>query len=378
MINPLTSLRFFASLAVYLHHLGYSGGMGDVAVNFFFVLSGFILAYNYKNKFSGLTKSKVIDFFANRVGRIYPLHVLTFLLSLPLIWVGAYHGGFVSGILNIFLLQTYAPIGIHVFDFNSVSWSISDEMFFYALFPFLIYALNKTIVNRNTTWTIIAAIVLFVLSWTIAMPFRHHMAPYTVGWWFIYVFPPYRAFSFFTGILLGYAFLYAKDKIRANIILFTAVELVSLVAFVLSFQSHYLKSASVADELYLLPSMCAIIFVFSFQAGVLSRVLSNRILVRLGDISYTIYMIHQLAITYAAVYFSAPIYQQHNYGYGFNKTVAQLILFIFVIALSDVLHRYIETPVRNVIRNRVRAALTKSRQFSKLPTSTLSPPPSLP
>ena len=103
MIKPLTSLRFFFALMVFLSHIGFLYGIdkqsqvdldffakefiafkeGYLGVSFFFILSGFILTYNYSEKF----KNKAItykDYMRARFFRIVPLHWLTLLISIVL------------------------------------------------------------------------------------------------------------------------------------------------------------------------------------------------------------------------------------------------------------------------------------------------------
>ena len=89
MINTLTSLRFIFALMVFGAHCytidkffdTHFFKEGFVGVSFFFVLSGFIIAYNYQKKFS---ENKITKraFWVARIARIYPLHWLTLLLSL--------------------------------------------------------------------------------------------------------------------------------------------------------------------------------------------------------------------------------------------------------------------------------------------------------
>lgn len=86
MINTLTSLRFFFALMVFGAHCyvvdsGFSTHVfkeGFVGVSFFFILSGFIIAYNYQKRMEERKVSKR-QFWVARIARIYPLHVLTLL-----------------------------------------------------------------------------------------------------------------------------------------------------------------------------------------------------------------------------------------------------------------------------------------------------------
>lgn len=95
MISPLTSLRFLFALMVfgahiytidlYFDHLFYKEGF--VGVNFFFILSGFIIAYTYRDRLLE-QKSTLREFWVARIARIYPLHLLT--LGIRFVWVDIY------------------------------------------------------------------------------------------------------------------------------------------------------------------------------------------------------------------------------------------------------------------------------------------------
>ena len=84
MINTLTSLRIFFALMVFGAHCyvldtsfdAHFFKEGFVGVSFFFVLSGFIIAYNYQEKLLTKTTTKR-TFWVARIARIYPLHLLT-------------------------------------------------------------------------------------------------------------------------------------------------------------------------------------------------------------------------------------------------------------------------------------------------------------
>ena len=156
-IEQLTSLRFFAALAVLASHLwplaeepnplqpiartlfheGYAG------VSFFFMLSGFILSHTYQAKLTSgaISRGKYLTL---RVARIAPLH---WLCGVPLaIWALATVGGPESGLgslpsslTNLALLQSWVPQVKWYFSLNEPSWSLSDELFFYTMFVWLAF-----------------------------------------------------------------------------------------------------------------------------------------------------------------------------------------------------------------------------------------------
>src|SRR2546428_5243620 len=97
-LSSLTGIRFYAALLVYVYHVvltipgvnALSGSSlfsnaADVGVSFFFVLSGFILTYNYADVFrDGVSADNYKRFVWDRLTKIYPVHVLTLLMVLPI------------------------------------------------------------------------------------------------------------------------------------------------------------------------------------------------------------------------------------------------------------------------------------------------------
>jgi peptidoglycan/LPS O-acetylase OafA/YrhL len=108
-----------------------------VFVGFFFLLSGYILAYNYSDRPTPLVKR---DFWRARFARLYPIYLLSLLLFSTMLvseWHARSHAQFVEGvILTPLLLQGWSP-ALATF-WNTVAWTLSAEAAFYAVFPWLI------------------------------------------------------------------------------------------------------------------------------------------------------------------------------------------------------------------------------------------------
>ena len=147
MINTLTSLRLFFTLMVFGAHCYVVDSTfsthfykeGFVGVSFFFILSGFIIAYNYQQKLVERKVSKR-QFWVARIARIYPLHIATLLgvavignLLNPMGW----GEGLKHFIPALFLLHAFVARVDYFFYFDSPSWSLGCEQLFYFLFPFL-------------------------------------------------------------------------------------------------------------------------------------------------------------------------------------------------------------------------------------------------
>ncbi len=160
-LHALTGLRFIAALLVVLFHfegtwrwdafvlsptplipitirqaLHNFSFNGFVGVNIFFILSGFVLAYNYltpTNTLNGTRKA----FWVARVARIYPVYLLGILFgAMPYAWNHAASAPpIVTGVSALTLVQAWQPyVGTA---WNPPGWSLSAEIFFYMLFPFV-------------------------------------------------------------------------------------------------------------------------------------------------------------------------------------------------------------------------------------------------
>lgn len=169
-IRLLTSLRLFAALAVLLYHyfnlgiyhesevtshrpiqwflqqIAPSLRWGNLGVDFFFVLSGFVLCHVYYRSFLE-KRFNYFGFLRKRVARLYPIH---FVMLLIFIGVGAALF-FVGETSSLFTWRTvpYHLLLVHAWGFqnagtfNNVSWSISAEWAAYLLFPVFLYCLTR-------------------------------------------------------------------------------------------------------------------------------------------------------------------------------------------------------------------------------------------
>ena len=163
--GALTSLRFVAAVLVIVSHfVGYFGIPAIFAtypfyqtVTFFFLLSGFILTYRY----GGLNRGQVSRFLVTRAARIWPLHLATLALCLGLTPRFTWPNPRLSPELvlpQVCLVHTWLPLPDLIrCSFNSPSWSIATEFFFYLCFPLLL-------VNWSRTWASIALAFLAALG----------------------------------------------------------------------------------------------------------------------------------------------------------------------------------------------------------------------
>ena len=356
MLKPLTSFRFIAAAGVVLAHFGYPSKTGGLAVGFFFTLSGFILAYNYADKFHTLKASDVAKFWALRVARIWPLHVVMFLAVLPLVWMRGTQYTDWQAFANLSLLHAWYPDGENIFSYNGVSWSISDELFFYMALPFLLVGLHKLGISRSVWKAALALVVTFGVMFLIALVLRTQIKVFNTSWWLMMVSPYVRILDFIIGVCLGLIFLRLQNARRTvlDLPLFTLLEVGSLALLAVLYVSTWHKWPTLENSAYYQPAMVAIILVFAFQRGALSALLSNKVMTHLGEISFALYMVHQPILFYADRLIGPTIMVAKDLDHIWG----QVLLTVLMLALSDCAYRYIEVPARNAVRAMVSSRRT--------------------
>ncbi len=120
-----------------------------IFVGTFFLISGFILTYNYDDRATTLRKR---DFWLARFARLYPTYIFVLLLSTPLLfaeWQARPHPEFWAGLLvTPLLLQGWSP-SLATF-WNTVAWTLSADLLLYLLFPYILRAWATRGVSLNT------------------------------------------------------------------------------------------------------------------------------------------------------------------------------------------------------------------------------------
>lgn len=341
MIKPLTSLRFIFALMVFAAHCyvidphfsHFLYKEGFVGVSFFFVLSGFIIAYNYQQKFQERTATKR-EFWVARFARVYPLHIATLLLSLLT-------GGYLLAVnwdmvlkfcSQLFLLHSFVPQIDYFFSFNSPSWSLGCEQLFYILFPFLALWLSNT---YRLFWVLIAVGIL--TAWGMYLTPEEQIRAY----W--YVNPLTRLPDFLVGMLIFK--LYHKSEKSWSVSRATWFEIAAIVLFAVF---YYFGSSGILSKVYRysvyywLP-VSVMLYVFAIDRGRISRFLSNKYFVIGGDISYAIYLLHLFVL---------DLYNGTGWNYPWQVVIP--VLLVITIGFSLLSFYYFEKPINRYIRNHLK------------------------
>lgn len=349
MIKNLTSLRFFFALMVFFHHLDFLESSnipllkhaytfifkeGFIGVSFFFILSGFIMQHSYSKKI----KEKKIGFskfMTLRFLRIYPMHYITLIASIPLIiqFVTEYN---LNDWIKIFLFnstltQSFYPQFNYYMSFNTPSWSLSNEMFFYACFPLL------TILLSNKKILIAVLSVLFVIIFTSILYYNG-----TLSHWLFYIFPVTRLADFILGIFLYEIFLKIKEK-SLLYWQYSLFEIGGIAVFILFFIFHNDVKIEYRFAIYYWLPTIFVILSFALEKGFLSKLLNHKYLAFLGEISFSFYLLHTLVIRY---YFQSNVLISNVY-------LIIALIFCITLLLSACSFIFIETPINTYFKRKL-------------------------
>jgi peptidoglycan/LPS O-acetylase OafA/YrhL len=329
---------------------------GYLWVDFFFMLSGFVIAHSYGQRFvAGITRRDLMDYLTARFARIYPLHLATLLVFLvimaarPTIFGDIYPeanraGGFgpidftTPNILgHLFLVQAW-PLHAHT-SWNAPAWSISCEVAAYFIFPILFLALARR--GLGMLWAA-GAVAVATLALLYALSQPHSLdAGYNV----------IRCGAEFTiGLCLNrlYAGNHLPRLLARDIVAWSLAA-----ALVLSLHLGLPDLLVVAEMALLLPIAVA-------NGGRFAAALGTRAPVFLGKISYSIYMVHFPVFFVTALAARAIAGPEALLGRSPALRVAFFVAALaVVIALSTLTYRFIEVPARKAIMARRKRRLAR-------------------
>ncbi|MDB6036405.1 MAG: acyltransferase [Verrucomicrobiales bacterium] len=297
-ITNLTALRFFAALLVFIDHFTmlpgpnrfeYVRDCGAVGVSVFFVLSGFILTYNYidldwQNRFRFSAK----EFYIARVGRIYPLHFLAALFALPLA-LNSITARLIPAALpaHLALVNMFFPIKQLGAPPNKVAWTLSCEVFFYLLTPMLFWFLNKFSISRRgfgvgVSFWILGEVILFnaIPDW---QPYFHN-------------YGVFRFCDYLVGVWLCLLFTEKKGMRLGGGMVFLAISLIAVAQMLPSAAATFVPIA-----ILWLPGAALIVLALACFDGGVNKVLARPLLLLLGNASFALYLFHEAAFRYLKV-----------------------------------------------------------------------------
>ena len=306
-----------------------------MAVTFFFVLGGFSMTIGYKDR---LLKPEFSykQFIIRRCIRFYPLHWLGLLLALPMA-LSSFN--IPSFFLNALLLQTWVPIKSIYFSFNQVSWYLADTMFFAVVFPLLC----KWIVKASARGKSLIALSFVLFYALVAM-----LLPSDLFHAVLYISPYMRLVDFVFGIYLALCYLKMKDSsVRVELSNVVSFLIIAVTISLLVVESCVFEGARIFSVIYW-PLVAVLILVASLGGG---RFWEYKCLQRLGELSFIIFMIHQLVIGYTKFIFGKILHLDNIY-------IFVLFSLVITLVLSVVVERMFLKPITQWLTKEIQPSLT--------------------
>lgn len=382
-LNALTGIRFFLAIWVVIYHEGDSllraiGGpvalqqvlasfvqTGYAAVSAFFVLSGFVLTYNYDLE-KLQQRRNVVRFGIARFSRIYPAYLAGLFLMVPFALYRMVQGidagtsadsmGFV---LSVFLLQAWVPPV--ALSWNYPGWSLSNEAFFYATLPLTgssiarlakvagAFAVRRLLVLGGGLWALSLVLPLIAVWLPISLfgdrsAIQVEQVRETTLWVNVIRYGPLvRLPEFCMGVVLGllYRQLPADSRLWNRGWLFYLPAIVLMLAALLS--AGWIPYPLLHNGL-LAPVYAAMFFGLALEGGALVKLLSFRPLVFLGSASYTMYILHAPLGAWMKLFFTRGL---KTLPEGVPWVICYLAV---VIGVSAVIFKMVEEPVHQRLR----------------------------
>ena len=359
-IEALTGVRAVAAFWVFLHHIDDDliallpglafirpfADAGFMGVDLFFILSGFIISYNYIERLSPLRARTYADYVWLRLGRIYPVHVTAIAVLALLVGLAAWMGygyepaGYTGTDLALNLLLVDAWGTGRSFAWNIPSWSISAEWFAYLLvFPLCALALPR--LRSRTTAAVATAAVLAFLG--LGFP------------WFGFgrlVHLVRIAGEFTVGCLLFRIYsLRARTAFRWSWT--DAVLPAVIIAAVWWGRPH-----TMGNFFWLVPAFAVWVYLLAVSTGPAARVLASAPAVYMGRVSYAFYMTH--ALSRKVLKTLLPPESMADRALGIRLATIALYLFVSA-AVAALMYHLVEEPARRWMRRLRPAGTERSR-----------------
>jgi peptidoglycan/LPS O-acetylase OafA/YrhL len=346
ILPNLTALRGIAATSVVFYHLessehciklnetvkfflNFGNNGGKLGVQFFFILSGFLITYLLIEETKNQGKVKIFKFYLRRIFRIWPLYYITLIVAifvLPQIFSEIKIQNINISFYFLFLINLDFIYNL-IPDYNLITshWSICIEEQFYLFWP-LIFLIRK--------YYIFVFFLIFIFSLIFLYSNENGIVQY------FHTFSNIRFMAF--GGIIAYIFSQKKNFVlilfsKLNILITTSIYLFSLL--IILFQNKLTVDYHVSFI------VIELITIFFFSFVILEQISNensffkfgkSKALNFLGEISYSIYLVHPFVIYFAVIFF--PKFNIYN------DLIFILLTLLFIIAMSYLAYFIIEKP----------------------------------
>lgn len=308
-------------------------GHGHYAVDFFFILSGFIMCYAYKEKLTtNYSRQNLYNFYIARIARLWPItsffSVLLFILLMTGLWTSERDIGILNFILSILFLDLALGTDAAM---NQPAWSISAEFFAYLLFPLFLVFLKKDTKLNYLVMSVLGLSGIYIIA----------QALYGPLWYTSSLFTLFRvSLGFLSGCLL-YSIsekidvsIYADKAFLALIVVFAAL--------IIFMPLNY----------FIFPLIPWLVLFLAFTKQSVNTFMSLGLMTYLGKISFSIYLVH-----YPFIELMEAL--SGNYFETLDHETDQFLIRLYLIGmlcgvavLAAICYHCIEMPGRTLIKKR--------------------------
>lgn len=344
-IDQLTFTRFIAAMAIVVYHFGrvvppfndqhFTSLVhhANLGVSYFYILSGFVMMIAYYRKDPSPVTPMV--YYKSRIARIYPVYFIALLLVVCYYALRSLHTSPVALLLSLPGLQAWYPPS--ALQLNYPGWSISVELFFYLLFPWLFnrlylrYSFNKLLIWIIVIWFLSQLFFNAVLHSSFYRDFPSNRANA------LFYFPLMHLNEFLVGNMAGLFVIRNKNLRFKNSDIF--ILLLALIMLFLVNANLPVNFHNGLLAIFIVPFL----ILLSLSKGLFSTIGSSKALQFLGEISYGIYILQVPVYLYCYELFT-------RLGLK-NYTVVFYLYCFMLVATSAVFYKMVEKPLRDRIKN---------------------------
>lgn len=339
-IDSLTATRAVAAILVVIHHFGtgtfpfsYAPDLfknGNLAVGYFFALSGFVMYHTYSTK-----SVPYSTFLKRRAAKIFPLYFLALFITIIIpVLTHYFHPGnalpqnLTKQILfSVTFVQAWVPN--YALSLNGPGWSLSIEAFFYVFFPLLLIFQEKRI-----NLFILFTIALYIATQAFHLHYFPYKAVLSSRMQDVVFFNPLLHLNQFLIGMLG-AYVFSKTKISVATARVIAILSTVLIITLIAWRPH-----NISYHTGLITPLFAVFIISVALAD--PRLLKIKPFVLLGSASYGIYILQ------------LPVYELFSLANNYMHISAAYFFYSYLIVLitiSILCYYYIEKPMHRWINS---------------------------
>lgn len=336
----IDGLRSIAIIPVLLYHIDSNIlPYGYLGVDIFFLISGYLISSIITEKLK-IQNFSILEFYERRIKRIAPLYFLIIFVSIPIATFLLFPHQLVdfskSIVASLFFISNFFFYG-KIDYFNPFieysplihTWSLSvEEQFYLFLPPFMILIRNFSNKIKVFCFSVLAFLSMFycfsIIETDVSLAFYSSFS---------------RAWELLFGVILSFVRIGSISPKQKKII--NIVGLISLL-LLMSFYFGIIKFKHPGPLTVLPIILTCIIILFSEKDNVLNKILRTPVLVHIGLLSYSLYLIHQPVLAFFKVWVI------NNNHVSENKIIEGFLLLVLIYLLSLASYKFFENPIRHM------------------------------